>query len=330
MEQRKADHISMALQSQMKPEDQDARFHYEPLLHPHPGHLPVIKFLGKEMKAPLWISSMTGGTNEARKINENLARACRDFGLGMGLGSCRVLLEGDTYLADFALRDIIGDDQPFYANLGISQVEQLVYVNNTARIHEMVSKLRADGLIIHVNPLQEWFQPEGDRLQYAPIETIKRFLDLARYPVIVKEVGQGMGPASLGELLRLPLAAVEFASFGGTNFARAELLRQDKKDQQVYEPFTRIGENASDMVDYANAIFLSDEEVMCRQVIISGGIRNFLDGYYLLKKIHVPAVYGQASGFLRHARESYSELHDHVEAQVNGLKLAFQYLTIKA
>lgn len=331
MEQRKADHISMALQSQMKPEDHDGRFHYEPLLQAHPVRdLPPVKFLGKQLKVPLWVSSMTGGTGVARNINENLARACREFGMGMGLGSCRSLLDGDAHIGDFALRNLIGDDLPLYANLGISQVEQMIHSNRVMKIHDLVSKLNADGLIIHVNPLQEWFQPEGDRLRFAPLDTIKRFLYLAKYPVIVKEVGQGMGPASLRELFSLPLAAVEFAAYGGTNFSRAELLRNRQEKQISYEPFTRVGESASDMVGYVNEILHTEKNPGFREVIISGGIKDFLDGYYLLKKLKTPAVYGQASGFLMHAMESYEDLHKYVESQIDGLRLAFAYLTLKA
>lgn len=331
MEQRKADHIDMALQAQMDLNIHDSRFHYEPLLRPHPkAELTPFKFLGKQLRVPIWVSSMTGGTSSAREINTNLARACREFGMGMGLGSCRVLLESDDHLADFALRDVIGDDQPLYANLGISQVEKLIHSNQVIKIHNLVSKLRADGLIIHVNPLQEWFQPEGDHLQHPPLDTIKRFLYQSKYPVIIKEVGQGIGPASLRELFRLPLAAIEFAACGGTNFVRVELIRNSIKMQQEFESFSRIGESAADMVNYVNEIMLTEKNPGSREIIISGGIRSFLDGYYLIKKLKVPAIYGQASGFLVHARQGYEQLRSHVESQVHGLKLAFAYLTIKS
>jgi isopentenyl-diphosphate Delta-isomerase len=330
MEQRKADHINMALRSQMNPQEFDSRFHYEPLLKAHPAQdLPPLKFLGKLLKVPLWVSSMTGGTEGALDINTNLARACREFGMGMGLGSCRALLNSNDHLKDFSIRNILGDDLPLFANLGISQVEQLIHGNRVSLIHDLVSRIEADGLIIHVNPLQEWFQPEGDRLKHPPIDTIKRFLYLAKYPVIVKEVGQGMGPESLRELFRLPLAAVEFAAFGGTNFSMAELLRNHRETQSCFEPFIYIGERASDMVEYVNAILKTEKNLGCREVIVSGGIRNFLDGYWLISKIETPAIYGQASGFLKYARMSYHALHRYVEGQVNGLKLARAFLTPK-
>ncbi|MGM0504397.1 MAG: isopentenyl-diphosphate delta-isomerase, partial [Bacteroidota bacterium] len=125
MEKRKKDHIDLALNSQSSAIEHDDRFNYEPMLKPHPKQDDLsISFLGRTMKNPLWISSMTGGTEYAKIINTNLARACNEFGLGMGLGSCRTLLESDEYLSHFDLRDVIGPELPFYANLGISQVEQ--------------------------------------------------------------------------------------------------------------------------------------------------------------------------------------------------------------
>ncbi|MGB1216306.1 MAG: isopentenyl-diphosphate delta-isomerase, partial [Saprospiraceae bacterium] len=171
---RKKDHINLAFQSQIAQGTLDERFYYEPLLaaHPERGSLPKIRFLGKDMKAPLWVSSMTGGTLVANTINHNLARACGEFGMGMGLGSCRQLLRSDEYLKDFSVRHLMGDNLPLYANLGIAQLEQLLEKGETFLVDNLLEKLQADGLIVHVNPLQEWLQPEGDRFKYPPIETI--------------------------------------------------------------------------------------------------------------------------------------------------------------
>lgn len=330
MSQRKSDHIRIALESQVLAEEQDTRFYYEPFLSAHPAdNLPTFRFLGKTLRAPLWVSSMTGGTEGAGNINRNLAQACHEFGMGMGLGSCRTILNDNTYLSDFDVRDIIGDDLPLFANLGIAQLEQLVHAGKESLIHDMVQKIRADGIIIHVNPLQEWFQPEGDPLKHRPIDSIRLFLETSKYPVIVKEVGQGIGPASLKELMKLPLAAIEFAAFGGTNFAKVELLRNDPQSRYLYEPYTRIGETAANMVDYINEVLGNQYLPGSHEVIVSGGIRNFLDGYYLISKIHTTAIYGQASAFLKHARESYPALRQYCTDQLNGLKLAYAYLTVK-
>ncbi|RME97424.1 MAG: isopentenyl-diphosphate delta-isomerase, partial [Bacteroidetes bacterium] len=197
---RKRDHIQLAFDSQVIHSQLDQRFYYEPLLaaHPQPEEWPPFRFLGKEMRVPLWVSSMTGGTQMARRINQNLGRACAEFGMGMGLGSCRPLLYDDDRLDDFNIRPIIGQGQLLFANLGIAQLEQVLARKEVWRIRAMIDKLAADGLIIHVNPMQEWLQPEGDRFADPPLATIERMLEaLPDLPLIVKEVGQGMGPASL-------------------------------------------------------------------------------------------------------------------------------------
>jgi len=334
---RKQDHIELAFDAQVTENQLDNRFYYEPLLAAHPKkETESFEFLGKKMNAPLWVSSMTGGTEWAKIINQNLAKACGEYKLGMGLGSCRALLTDDDCLPDFDVRKLMGD-QPLYANLGIAQLEKLIETKQTKKIDELLKKLQADGLIIHINPLQEWLQPEGDRFEKAPLETIKQLLQTASYPIIVKEVGQGFGKESLEELLKLPLAAVDFAASGGTNFALLELKRSNALSQSLFEPLARIGHSAEEMVnfcneikfDYENYTIHNDQTLKCNQIIISGGIKTFLDGYYLTEKINFDAIYGQASGFLKHARGTYEELQAYTEGQLNGLKIAKQFLKVR-
>ena len=331
-ESRKRDHIELAFQSQIEEGKLDHRFYYEPLLAPHPeqNSLPNFDFLGKKMCAPIWVSSMTGGTGFAGIINHNLARVCKDFGMGMGLGSCRSLLFSDEHLKDFDVRNLIGDDLPFYANLGIAQLEELVDDNKIELVNTLLQKLRADGLIIHVNPLQEWLQPEGDRFRRPPIETIETILNKINAPIIVKEVGQGMGYESLKQLFQLPLAAVDFAANGGTNFSKVELLRSDEQKQSIFQKLAYVGHSAEEMTIMTNQIKADlGDKMRCKEVIISGGVKNFLDGYYLINKLDLPSIYGQASSFLKHARGDYQELFDYVDAQVQGLELANAFLTVK-
>lgn len=328
---RKTDHIELAFASQVA--QLDKRFYYEPLLSAHPDAdliLPTFELAGKNMLAPIWVSSMTGGAAKAGIINKNLARACAEFGLGMGLGSCRIILEDDTYLDDFKLRPIIGDDLPFFANLGIAQLEELFSNNKSHLIKSLIERTETDGLIIHVNPMQEWLQPEGDHFNVAPLETIKRTLDLLDKPIIVKEVGQGMGPKSLNELMQLPLEAIDFGALGGTNFALLEILRADSAYKESFEELAHIGHSALDMCQIYNTL---QEELaakwLCKKVIISGGIKGFLDGYYLTNFINTEAAYGQASGFLKHAQGDYTLLQKYVSNQIKGLKLAQTYLSIR-
>lgn len=331
MSQRKTDHIKMAAQSAPLTNNADERFYYEPLLSAHPLQNQSSSFLGKIMQFPLWISSMTGGSVEANKINHLLAEACAEFGLGMGLGSCRTLLKSNEYFDDFNLRPIIGNDLPFYANLGIAQLEQMVAKKMTEKIHELVHRLGADGLFIHVNPTQEWLQPEGDLFKRPAIETIAEIIEAVngKYKLIVKEVGQGMGSESLEQLLKLNIDGIEFGAFGGTNFASIEIMRNCKGSAQYLTPLASIGHNANEMVEMINEITMN-HQVNCRQIIVSGGIRNFLDGYYYTAKSSLPAVYGMAGTVLKHAMNSKEDLYDFIDAEKQGYLYASSFLKIRS
>lgn len=326
---RKLEHITLALESQTRLNEQDLRFNYEPILSAHPDHPDLsVTFLGKTMRNPIWVSSMTGGTGLARGINSNIARVCREFGLGMGLGSCRRILFDKTDWADFDFRDEIGDEQPFWANLGIAQVEELLISKKIQAVVDLVGDLRADGLIVHINPLQEWFQPEGNRLKQSPLQTLEELLRQVQLKVIVKEVGQGFGPESLKQLLQLPLEAIEFGAYGGTNFSKLEMLRGNQLKADAGLPFAFVGHSAEQMVRSVNQILKENPDPACRQLIISGGIHNVPDGYYLTSISQLPAVFGMASAVLKHASESYESLAAFLENQIQLLQLAQTYLKI--
>ena len=326
---RKLEHIKLALDSQTRLDEQDRRFNYEPMLAPHPDNLDLsVRLLGKTMRTPIWVSSMTGGTGVAGTINSHIARACHEFGMGMGLGSCRKILFDKTHWDDFNFRNEIGDEQPFWANLGISQVEELLLAGNIQAVVDMVGELRADGLVVHINPLQEWFQPEGNRIRQSPLKTVQQLLELVQMKIIVKEVGQGFGPESLRQLLALPLEAIEFGAYGGTNFSKLEMLRGDQQRLEANFPFALVGQSAGQMVDSVNHILRENPQQPCRQLIISGGIQNALDGYYLTSKSQLPAVFGMASAVLKHASVSYESLKRFLESQIQTLSLAHAYLKI--
>jgi isopentenyl-diphosphate delta-isomerase len=325
---RKKDHIELTTKSRIGSVERDRRFYYEPLLSCFPNESAEITtyFAGRKLNAPIWVSSMTGGTALARQINRNLARVCNDFGLGMGLGSCRKLLHSDDELEDFAVRGLIGE-QPLYANLGIAQVIEIINNRQHGLIKELLNKTEADGLIVHVNPNQEWLQPEGDEIrEMSPIKAISDLLDKMDIKIIVKEVGQGMGPKSLQALLQMPLAGLEFGAFGGTNFAKLELLRGDNQDEDL-DPICFVGHTADEMIEFIHD--LDRTTLQCKDFIISGGIKNYLDGYYYNQKLQYNSIYGQASSFLKYAKNEYEDLYRFAEQQINGYKYALRYLRIK-
>lgn len=332
---RKLDHILLADKAQVSKALADNRFNYEPLLAVHPSeHLhnseksPLsMQFASWNLRAPIWISSMTGGTGKAGFINRNLARAAGDFGLGMGLGSCRPLLDSDEFFDDFNLKSYM-PHSPLMANFGVAQIEKaLLNEKSFQKLVSVLERLKADGLIVHVNPMQEWFQPEGDRFVQKPLEVIEELLEKINLPIIVKEVGQGIGPRSLEALMRLPLAGIEFGAFGGTNFSQLEILRGDNSST---EELARVGHTAVQMVEIINEIKRKHPQVhLVDNFIVSGGIKSFLDGFYLCEKLNACAIYGQAKTMLDHAAKDYDSFAKYIDGQVRGLEFAKSYLTIK-
>jgi isopentenyl-diphosphate delta-isomerase len=321
--ERKGDHIELAQKARTDSTHVDSRFNYEPMFFSHPtdnSNWPST-FLGFDLDYPVWVSSMTGGTDHAKVINQNLAKLCGEFKLGMGLGSCRSLLSDKSRLNEFAVKKFM-PQSPLFANIGIAQVEELISENKLHLIHEMVKIVEADGIIIHINPLQEWFQPEGDRFKVSPLETLKTFLDQSNLKVIVKEVGQGMGPRSLKALLELPIAGIELGAFGGTNFTLLEKLRG--KELPSREGFVHVGHTALEMVQILNALPVRNKEI-----IISGGIKTMLDGYELKTKLKTNSLIGMASAFLAPALNDYETLKEFFLHQSEALLTAKALLDLK-
>lgn len=328
---RKKDHIDLAFTSQQEKDKIDGRFYYEPIMSGHPREDKDIgiDFLGYRLDTPIWVSSMTGGTEMASQINKNLAKACGEFGMGMGLGSCRSLLYSRDRFDDFDVKSYM-PNQPLYANLGIAQMAEMAAENHWVKVKDLLSDLTVDGLIIHINPMQEWLQPEGDIYHEVPLDIIKLAIDhLPDTPIIVKEVGQGMGIASLRALYQLPIAAVDFGAAGGTNFSLLELARYADNDNSALSLFANVGHTADEMVSYANEI-LNLDDVPCQHTIISGGVKDFMDGYYLTQRLHHRSVYAQASAFLRPAMQSYEALQEYIIQQRQGLVMAHSFLKLKA
>jgi isopentenyl-diphosphate delta-isomerase len=340
---RKTHHLEYAEKSQTRDDLLNKYFDYEPLLagFPQDKKFSALKVGDKELAAPIWISSMTGGASAAGPINKNLARVAGEFGLGFGLGSCRPLLESDEYFDDFNLRHLIGDKGVFYANFGIAQVYSELKKDGAKRLLEILKKLQVDGVFVHVNPLQEWFQPEGDRWFESPLEILTSFsevLDGAGFDLGVKEVGQGMGPRSLKALMELPVTIVEFGAFGGTNFSFLEGLRAPEsdgksnnyKDLNSNKDMCYVGHTALEMVNHVNQL-LSDKSVNTegKFFVISGGIRSCLQGLYLVENLKAPACYGMAKPFLEASQGSYEELVNFVSNELETLKMAQTFLVPK-
>lgn len=328
MSDRKKDHIELAFKSKTAGRPWWAeKLSYEPMLATHNDVDISISFLDKKLKSPYFVSSMTGGTEKAKLINERLAKMCKHFSMGMGLGSCRPLLESSNSLKDFDIRHLLGDDLPLMANLGIYQVEELLQNSKLHLVDELLKKLSADILMVHVNPLQEYTQKEGDHFKVSPLETLKKLVDVAKFKIGVKEVGQGFGPKSLKKLHELPIQVIEFASFGGTNFTTLELsrhsglkpaIRDSLKDLEV------LGHEPLEMIQMVNELPNNGMDY-----ILSGGIDSSLYGHFLSLNFKRNHAVGMASKFLEYALESEESLYEFATGLVETKKLASQCVFLK-
>jgi len=175
------------------------------------------ELLGARLRAPLVVSAMTGGTGEAGAINDRLARAAREHGVGMCLGSGRALLDDPGLLRTYAS----GVRPPLLlANLGAAQLRGPA---GPGRAEALVELLDADGLSLHLNPLQEAVQPEGEPTFAGVVDAIAAVVErIAPRPVVVKEVGFGLDPEDVALLRAAGVAAVDVAGAGGTNWALVE------------------------------------------------------------------------------------------------------------
>jgi len=216
-----------------------------------------------------------------------------------------------------------------YANFGISQIEQLLDKKEIHKVWNVCEKLNADGVIVHVNPLQEWAQPEGDLIKTPIIETLTTFSEICPFPLIVKEVGQGFGPKSLNALCMLPLKAIEFASYGGTNFTLLEDKRKNKSNEGVgyNHQFSKIGHSAEEMIGFLKDI--SKNKIRCKNFIISGGVSDALYAHYLLESMpnNTNSVVGMASALLKYSTEDYETLKKYILNLKNQFNLAKSFYT---
>ncbi|ETN89373.1 type 2 isopentenyl-diphosphate Delta-isomerase [Thermus sp. NMX2.A1] len=172
-------------------------------------------FLGKTLKAPFLIGAMTGGEALGQRINHALAEAAESLGIGMMLGSGRLVLERPETLKSFKVRQV-APKILLIANLGLVQ---LTRYRRDALIR-LVELLEADALALHINPLQEAVQ-KGDTDFFGLLRILETLLPLP-FPVMVKEVGHGLGREAALALKDLPLAAIDVAGAGGTSWARVE------------------------------------------------------------------------------------------------------------
>ncbi len=224
---------------------------------------------GKTLRAPLIIGAMTGGHSEAGAFNRQLAAAAERCGVGFALGSGRVAIERAEAMASFQVRDV-APTALIFANLG---AVQLNYGVSAADVARLVAETGADAINLHLNPLQEAVQPQGDTNFRHLAPQMHALADALDVPVFVKEVGAGIGRHTAELLAAMPIAGVECAGVGGTSWARVEAKRVGS-DAQASAAGIALGAIG---IPTAESLLVCRETMPDRVVICSGGLRTAID-----------------------------------------------------
>lgn len=267
--------------------------------------------LGKILRVPLLISSMTGGTDQAERINRNLAAGAQARGIAMGLGSQRTGLEVGATAGSFRVRRE-APDILLLANLGAVQLNKGYGVDHCRRAVEMIA---ADALILHLNPLQEVLQADGDWNWIGLLDKVEQVCRKVGVPVVVKEVGWGISASLARRLAEVGVAVIDVAGSGGTSWSEVEYHRAPG------ERLRRLARSFADWgIPTAESLVDVGEAAPHLPRIASGGIR---DGIDVAKCLALGAsAAGLASPFLRAATESAEAVVETIDFLADELRIA--------
>lgn len=270
IEQRKKDHVDLCVSGKVAYTKSSGFERYD-FIH---NALPEINFsevntrsqlLGRWFDFPLFISSMTGGYNKAESVNAIIARFCERNNLPFGVGSQRVMLENPEAVKSFEIVRKYAPNAFIAANIGGCQLLKPLKKN---AIDIIINAIRADACIIHLNPLQELMQPEGDRNFKGISDQIRNLCETIDIPVIVKETGAGISPVVAEKLIDAGVKVIDLAGSGGTSWSKVENERAGIKNSV----FNNWGIPTAVCLEY-----FAEESLKRIEVIASGGIRNSLD-----------------------------------------------------
>lgn len=298
LEKRKVEHVKIVAQ---KDEMDRRKFYFDEIRLTHRALPeidlkaidPSVEFMGKKLSFPLLISSMTGGGDKLfKKINTNLAEAAEAEGVAMGVGSQRIFFTEPTARSSFDLRGV-APSVLLFSNLGAVQFNEDMTLDHARAV---VQVLKADALILHLNPLQEAIQPEGDTNFSGLLGKIGEIVRGLEVPVIVKEVGAGISAADAELLIEAGVKYIDVAGSGGTSWSRVEGERSD--DPSLGELFQDWG--------IPTPMALKQLAPLNVTLIASGGIRSGVD---MAKAVVLGAsLCGLARPFLNPAMESVDEV----------------------
>lgn len=273
-EQRKTEHVRICLEQSVSGTDITTGLEQYRFLHqalPECDYQEIdltTEWLGKKVRTPLFISSMTGGSNDVAPINRRLATVAEARGWAMGLGSLRAAIENPEIAKTFLIRNL-APTIPLYANIGAVQLNNGLKVEQCYRMVEMVE---ADGLILHVNALQEVFQPEGDVNFSGLLRQIERLCSTIHVPIGVKEVGWGLAADTARRFAEVGVTFIDVAGAGGTSWSQVEKQRSaDVIMRRAAESFANWGIPTADSVQQVRF------ELPTQPIIASGGLHTGVD-----------------------------------------------------
>jgi isopentenyl-diphosphate Delta-isomerase len=269
------------------------------------------KFLGHTLQFPLIISSMTGGSREGGRVNQHLAEAAQDQGVALGLGSQRAMLKQPELVSTFNVRSQ-AKSIPIFGNIGAVQFNYELTIDDCLRL---VDSIKANGLIIHLNSLQEALQPEGETRFFGLANQIETLCKKAQFPVIVKEVGWGISGKTAKTLVDAGVSALDVAGAGGTSWSQVEANRiSEESAQRIAFDFKEWGIPTSDSILQVREI---DKKI---PLIASGGIHN---GIEVTKCIALGAdICGVAGRILRAATKSTQAVIDELTEIKKEMRIA--------
>lgn len=317
LEKRKSDHIRINLEEDVGFKGlttglENYRFLHQalPEIDLHQVDTSVTVF-GKKLKAPILISSMTGGTEQAQAINRTLAQAAEARGIAMGLGSQRAAIEDPSLAPTFQVREL-APTTVLLANLGAVQLNYGYTIEHCRRAVDM---LGADALILHFNTLQEAVQPEGDTRFSGLLNKIEAVCRALPVPVIAKEVGWGFSDDTVRRLVEAGVSAIDVAGAGGTSWSQVEMYRAATEAQRrVAGTFVSWG------IPTSEAVLAAKRAAPNISIFASGGLRNGLD---IAKCIALGATLGGMAGpFLKAAVESLEAVLDEIKIAQTELQIA--------
>ena len=318
IKQRKREGIEIPLNKDVQAKTTSTYLEYVKLIH---NALPELDydeidisttFLKRKFSAPLIIDSMTGGAPEAARINGRLGELAEKYGFAMGLGSQRAGLKSEQLAETYSIARKNAPSAFLIANIGGAQLAKGLTIKNIKKIIDMI---QADALVIHLNPLQELIQPEGEPKYKGVLSKISEICGDLDVPIIVKEVGAGISKEVAVKLEVAGVSAINVAGAGGTSWAGVEKLRAEASNNDLK---THLGEIFWDWGIPTAASLVEVKKTVKLPIIASGGLRN---GMEMAKCIVLGAsMCAMAYPFLLKAAQSKEQLFNFADTVIAELK----------